>query len=195
MWVMTGGEVRARSVTEDNPLARGLVVRRNKNWVSPTWISVYPSSSIVIQPPTYGAPLNLERMYHFFSLPLPQLHISRLIVMTSLCRTHNLSSPDHPQSNILKPSLMWGAIIEKKGKKEENLAAILPDVNPCANIIEAHNRIFLPKLTARVWNLSKYVLTFSPSRPTGPNWWPTAFHSNHFAEANCWRLWRLRLWG
>ena len=102
-----------------NPLAGGLEVRRNKNWVSPTCISVYPSSSIVIQPPTYGAPLNLERTYHFFALPLPQLHISRLIVMTSLCRTHNLSSQDHPQSNILKPSLMWGAIIEKKGKKRK----------------------------------------------------------------------------
>ena len=132
------------------------------------------------------------------SLSLSQSSISaEKIVMTrgsaglTICL---LKTEDHPQSNILKPSLMWGAIIEKKGKKEENLAAILPHVNPCANIIEAHNRIFLPKLTARVWNLSKYVLTFSPDRPTGPNWWPLAFQSNHFAEVNCWRWWRWRFW-
>ena len=166
-----------------NPLAGGLEVRRNKNWVSPTCISVYPSSSIVIHSPT-----SLHWIYTEWissSLSLSHSSISAGRSAWQDCVGPSICLPGPPSVLQSQTPADVRADNRKKWGKKENLAAILPDVNPCANIIEAHNRIFLPKLTARVWNLSKYVLTFSPGRPTGPNWWPLAFHSNHLVEANC----------
>lgn len=45
----------------------------------------------------------------------------------------------------------WSVVsgVGRGKRKIENLASISQIVNLCANIIEAHNRIFLPKLTAR----------------------------------------------
>ena len=50
-------------------------------------------------------------------------NISRKIIMTRLCRTTicHLQSGDHPGCNILKPRLMWGAIIEKNGEKKRKI--------------------------------------------------------------------------